>query len=530
MRHGRAYEHDGRSPKHHPMRGMTGGVGSWIERRARIQPERIALAWGEERITYGDLAGRIRRLGHALSSFGIGRGDRIGWLGPNHPAFLETLFAASTLGAALAPVNHRLDQEAMAAQLEDASPTVLVTTGAPPGLALPRSVQAVITVGPTPGARGDFDDLVAGAAEDPIRDVASHDDVCLIPYTSGTTGASKGVMLTHGNVTWNVINLLTRADFRNGDVTLAVTPFFRTGGTGVNVLPVLFMGGTVVIPEAIEPDLVLGLMERHRATVGFANPDLVEALTSSSLWSTTDLSTMRFIVTGGAPVPERLIRACLERGLNLVQGYGLSEAGPLVLVLDPASALRKVGAAGKPALFVDIRIVHADGLDALPGETGELLVRGPNVMAGYLNRPEATRATVDEDGWLHTGDAVRVDEDGDVWIVDRLQAGFLIGGRIVYPGDVERVLMNHPAVADVAVAGEPAHDGATVVAAYVVLAPGATATQAEIRASAADQLPADVVPRSVMFVDRVPRNSVGKLLRAELHGLSGASEGASGGS
>ena len=229
-------------------------------------------------------------------------------------------------------------------------------------------------------------------------------------------------------------------------------------------------------------------------------------------------------------MPERLIRACLARGLNLVQGYGLSEAGPLVLILDPASALRKVGAAGKPALFVDIRIVHADGVDALPGVTGELLVHGPNVMAGYLNRPEATRATVDEDGWLHTGDAVRLDEDGDVWIVDRLQAGFLVGGRVVYPGDVERVLLDHPAVADAAVAGTPAPNGDTVVAAYVVLAPGATATEAEIRASCAERLPADVVPRSVMFVDRVPRNSVGKLLRAELHGLSGASEGASGGS
>ena len=508
---------------------MTGGVGSWIERRARIQPEHIALAWGEERITYDELAGRIRRLAHAFSSFGIGRGDRVGWLGPNHPAFLETLFAASSLGAALAPVNHRLDQEAMVAQFEDASPTMLVTTGAaPPGLALPPSVQAVINVGSTPGVRGDFDDLVAGAPEDPIRDVGSHDDVCLIPYTSGTTGPSKGVMLTHGNVTWNVINLLTRADFRNDDVTLAVTPFFRTGGTGVNVLPVLFMGGTVVVPEAMEPDLVLRLMERHRATVGFANPDLVEALTSSSLWPTTDLSTMRFIVTGGAPVPERLIRACLERDLNLVQGYGLSEAGPLVLILDPASALRKVGAAGKPALFVDIRIVTTTATTLIPGETGELLVRGPNVMAGYLNRPEATRATIDEDGWLHTGDAVRMDEDGDVWIVDRVQAGFLVGGRIVYPGDVERVLLDQAAIADAAVAGAPAPNGDTVVVAYVVLARGATATEAEIRASSAERLPADAVPRSVMFVDRVPRNSVGKLLRAELDGLTRASDGGSG--
>jgi fatty-acyl-CoA synthase len=204
----------------------------------------------------------------------------------------------------------------------------------------------------------------------------------------------------------------------------------------------------------------------------------------------------------------------------------LSEAGPLVLILDPASALQKVGAAGKPALFVDIRIVRADGLDALPGETGELLVRGPNVMAGYLNRPEVTRATVDEDGWLPR--AMRSAWTRTVWIVDRLQAGFLVGGRIVYPGDVERVLLDHPAIADAAVAGAPAPNGDTVVAAYVVLARGATATEAEIRASCAERLPADVVPLSVMFVDRVPRNSVGKLLRAELHGLRRPSEGASG--
>ena len=244
-------------------------------------------------------------------------------------------------------------------------------------------------------------------------------------------------MLTHGNVTWNVVNWLTRADFRNDDVTLAVAPFFRSGGTGVNVLPVLFMGGTVVVPEAMEPDLLLRLMERHRATVGFANPDLVEALTSSSLWSTTDLSTVRFIVTGGAPVPERLIRACLERGLNLVQGYGLSEAGPLVLILDPASALRKVGAAGsRPCSSTSGSFTPT--VSTLYPERPAAPRAWPDVMAGYLNRPEATRATVDEDGWLHTGDVVRLDEDGDVWIVDRLQAGFLVGGRIVYPGDVER--------------------------------------------------------------------------------------------
>ena len=232
MRHGRAYEHDGRSPKHQPMRGVTGGgVGSWIERHARIQPERIAVAWGEERITprprrpHPETEPRAQLLRDRP-----GKSDRVA--GTQPPGLPLYLFRASTLGAALAPVNHRLDQEAMAAQLADASPTVLVTNGVSPDQSVPRWVQALITVGPSPGTGGDFDDLVAGLAEDPIRDVASHDDVCLIPYTSGTTGASKGVMLTHGNVTWNVINLLTRADFRNGDITLGSPHFPHRGYRG----------------------------------------------------------------------------------------------------------------------------------------------------------------------------------------------------------------------------------------------------------------------------------------------------------
>ena len=311
----------------------------------------------------------------------------------------------------------------------------------------------------------------------------SHDDVCLIPYTSGTTGPSKGVMLTHGNVTWNVINWLTRADFRDDDVTTRRHPLLPHRGYRGERPARPVHGGTVVIPEAMEPDSCFASMERHRATVGFANPDLVEALTSSSLWSTTDLSTMRFIVTGGAPVPERLIRACLQRGLNLVQGYGLSEAG--TARPGPRSRERPSEggvAAGKPALFVDIRIVHADGLDALPGGDRRAPRAWPERdgrLPGTGRRPRGPPST--RTGGSTRAMRSRLDEDGDVWIVDRLQAGFLVGGRIVYPGDVERVLLDHPAIADAAVAGAPAPNGDTVVAAYVVLARGATATEVEIQ-------------------------------------------------
>jgi fatty-acyl-CoA synthase len=253
--------------------------------------------------------------------------------------------------------------------------------------------------------------------------------------------------------------------------------------------------------------------------VGFGNPDLLDALAHSEAWPTVDLSSVRFVITGGAPVPERLIRVWLDRGVTLLQGYGLSEAAPLALLLDPASALTRIGSAGRPALLVDIQIVHPDHSPAAPGETGELLVRGPNVMAGYWRRPEATREVLSAEGWLRTGDAARRDQEGYVWIVDRVADHFLAAGRPVYPGDVERVLTSHPAVADAGVVQVLERGGGEVVAAVVVLASAAEATEAEILAYGRQHLAAHQAPTLVRFVDHLPRNSVGKLLRARLHAL-----------
>jgi acyl-CoA synthetase (AMP-forming)/AMP-acid ligase II len=509
---------DGRAASPSVDHALT-GVGSWIERRSRNEPDWPAVVSGERVWTYRELAERIRRLANGLRELGVQRGDRVGWIGPNHAAFLETLFATAMLGGVLSPVNHRLDTSMIATQLEDVAPTVLVTHGPVPSERLPDSVRAVIAVAePTEGAV-DLEAVVADATDDPIEETVGLDEICMIPFTSGTTGPSKGIMLTHGNVTWNAVNMLTCADLRNDDVTLAIAPFFRTGGTGVNVLPVLFMGGTVVVPESLDPDEILRLVERHRATVGFANPDLLDALTGSSLWPSVDLSSVRFVITGGAPVPDRLIQTFLTRGVELLQGYGLSEAAPVALLLDPDTALRKVGAAGRPPLFVDVRIERADGTTAGPGETGELLVRGPNVMAGYWNRPDATRAAIDEHGWLRTGDAGRMDQDGDVWIVDRVRDAFVVGEQVIYPGDVERVIFEHPSVADAGVAGLEAADGGIAAHAFVVLKGSAMTTEADILEFCTGRLPAEAVPRTVTFVDRLPRNSVGKLKRHELRGL-----------
>ena len=497
------------------------GVGSWIERRARTSPDAVAIVSGNRSLTYAEWAERIRRLANGLRRLGVRHGDRVAWVGENHPAFLDAFFASGLVGAAVAPVNHRLPEDAIRGVLDDTEPSIVIRHEIDdPGPAAPSVVHTVVVQVPS-GGTTDLEGLVGESPADPVDVPVEMDDLCMLAHSSGTTGRPKGIMLTHANVTWNVVNFLSCADFRGDDVTPAIAPFFRVGGTGVNVLPVLFMGGTVVVPEDAAPDEILRSMERHRVTVGFGNPDSLEALTRSGLWPAVDLSTVRFIVTGGAPVPAHLLRAYRDRGVNLLQGYGLSEAGPLALMLAPGSASEKAGSAGRPPLLVDIRVVRPDGAAAAPGETGELQVRGPNVMRGYWKRPDATRAALSEDGWLRTGDAARADAEGFVWIVDRMADAVSAGGAVVFPGDVERVLMDHPAIADVGVAQGADDDGLVAV---VVASVGADVSRDELLAFGRERLAPPSAPTRVVFVDRLPRSSVGKLVRAELRALASAAD------
>ena len=496
------------------------GVGSWVERHARTAPDRPALISGAGTVTYAQLAERIRRVSNGLRGLGVGRGDRVAWLGPNHPAFLESFFAVGQLGAVVAPVNHRLGPEMRSSVLGLTEPVVLIEHEIAEPVEAASIRHRIVVEGSAERSRADdfvdYEALVAASPDDPIDGPVALTDLLMLPHTSGTTGIPKAVMLSHGNVTWNTVNLLGRAEFRSDDVTIAIAPFFRVGGTGVNVLPVFFAGGTVVVPDDSTPDGLLRLMEQHRVTVGFGNPDLLDALAHADRWPRVDLSRIQFVLTGGAPVPERLIRTYLDRGLTLLQGYGLSEAAPVVLLLDADQALTKIGSAGKPPLFVDIRIADHTGVDVAPGHTGELLVRGPNVMAGYWRRPDATGEALIEGGWLRTGDAARVDDDGDVWIVDRFADQFISGGEVIYPGDVERALLAHPAVADAGVVGVPGPHGDAVGAAFVVPAAGPVATEDDLLSFCRVRLTAQQVPASITFVEVLPRNAVGKLMRHEL--------------
>ena len=484
------------------------GLGSWIERRARTGGDRLALASGSVRHTYAELAERIRRLAHGLRVLGVGHGDRVGYLGANHPAFLEGLFAAGQLGAILAPINHRLDAAGVESICVDAAPRVVLADSALEGTRLPAVVRHVVTFG-EPGDGGcELERLIAESTATPLDEAVGLDDVCMLPYTSGTTGPPKGIMLTHGNLSWNVFNMVSSGEIRGDDVTLAIAPFFRTGGTGVNVLPVLWMGGTVVVPRHMNSDEILRLVEAHRATIGFGNPDLLEQLTASARWESTDLSSLRIFFTGGAPVYERLLEAYAARGVTFLQGYGLSEAAPVVSLLDPESAAHKVGSAGRPPLHVEVRVVRPDGTTCTSDETGELLIRGPNVMAGYWNAPEATARVLSEDGWLRSGDAVRADAGGFLYVVGRIADAYTRDGEVIHPGRAEHVLLTHPRVAEACVVGN--QEQAT---AFIVPTEGPPLTETVLLAFAREHLPAAAQPTDIRLVDALPRNPGGKIMR-----------------
>ena len=494
------------------------GLGSWTTRRARMTPGRTALVHDGRATTYAELDARVRRLAAVLRERGVGAGDRVAYLGPNHPAFLETFFATAALGAVFVPLNTRLAAPELAYMLDDSGTAVLVFG--------PEHADTVDRIGDRPALQhriavaGEYEALVAAApaanATAALVEVAvSLDDVCMIMYTSGTTGTPKGAMLTHGNLTWNCYNLLVDLDLAGDEVALVSAPLFHTAALNHTALPVFLKGGTNVLVARFDPANSFDLIAEHRITLMFGVPAMFQQIALSPRWGSADLSSLRILHCGGAPVPTALIHAYQQRGLTFVQGFGMTEASPGVLLLRPDDSVRKAGSAGTAMFFTDVRVVRPDGTDAAQGEAGEVLVRGPNVMAGYWGRPDDTARTLDG-GWLHSGDAATVDDEGFVSIVDRIKDMIISGGENIYPAEVERVIYEHPAVAECAVVGVPDERWGEVGRALVVLREGATATPEEILGFLDGRLARYKIPRTVVLVDALARNATGKLLRHKL--------------
>jgi fatty-acyl-CoA synthase len=490
------------------------GIGSWPGRRARISPHRTAVVCGPQSWTYADFYERVTRLAHVLRGAGIGPGDRVGYLGRNHPALVETLFATCALGAVLVPLNFRLAAEELAYLLDDSGAGVLIW--APELAATVAGLRGTTAVGRYLAVGAELDSLLAGAGTDPIDTAVTLDDQCMIQYTSGTGGRPKGVVLTHGNVIWNAYNVLVDVDLRSDEVTLAAAPLFHTGALNETFLPTFLKGGTTVVMPAFDPDLALTLIAEQRVTFTFCVPSMFLAIAQSPRWPAADLSSVRTLMCAGAPVPESLIRTYQERGLTFMQAYGLTETSPGALMLRAEESTHKIGSAGTPCFFTDVRVVRTDGTDVAVGEVGEVIVRGPNVMAGYWGQPAATAEAFRPGGWFSSGDGAVIDADGYIYITDRIKDMIISGGENIYPAEVERVLYEHPAVAECAVVGVPHPRWGEVGRAVVVLRPGATATAQAILDHLTGRIAGYKIPKSVQFADRLPRTASGKVLKREL--------------
>jgi fatty-acyl-CoA synthase len=360
-----------------------------------------------------------------------------------------------------------------------------------------------------------YEDLLADAAPEPRDEPVTLDDPCLVMYTSGTTGRPKGAVLTHGNMTWNAVNQLLGFDFGQTERTLALAPLFHIGGLNGTVNPTLLRGGCVVIVRRFDPASVLEIIEQQRVNSFFAVPTMLDAMAREPEFTTRDLSALRSIGAAGAPVPLPTLRTWQDRGVTMQQAYGMTEAAPGCTVLDSADAVRKLGSAGKPVFFTDVKVVRPDGTEAGVDEIGEVVVSGPNVMAGYWNDPEQTAAAL-VDGWYHTGDAGSLDDEGFLFIRDRYKDMIISGGENVYPAEVESALLELPEVAEAAVIGVPDEKWGEVGLAVVVPAAGATRDAEALQARLRERLAGFKVPRRIEFVDQLPKTATGKIRKPDL--------------
>jgi fatty-acyl-CoA synthase len=469
-------------------------------------------------LTYSDLHHRIDALSAQLQALGVSRGDRVALLAHNGPEYFDLQFAGMRIGSIAVLLNWRLTAAELEYILTDSSPMVLIHSpefaDTAAGLAARCGIAHLIAIDETYDAM-----LLSGAQPQPATDI-THDDPSTIMYTSGTTGHPKGAIITHGMTFWNAVNLSPPARVTPDTVQLVVLPLFHTGGLNCYANPVLHAGGRIVIMRTFDPGDALRVIGDASMSIThfFGVPAPYQFMWQHPDFETTDLSRLQMAGVGGAPCALAIMEAWAERGINLAQGFGMTETSPASIFIDPDDALRKLGSTGKPLLHTEVRIVDEDGHDVGVDKVGELWTRGPNITPGYWNRPDAT-ADAFVDGWLRTGDAARTDDEGFIYIVDRWKDMYISGGENVYPAEVENTVYQLPQIAEAAVVGVPDPKWGESGVAVVVLKEGAELDQATLIAHCVQRLAKFKVPARMYVVDALPRNATGKVLKRELRTL-----------
>lgn len=498
-----------------------------LEKNTEWYPEKECLVGLGKRLTYKDLYGRSNALAQGLKDLGLGRGDIIGILLYNCCEYLEITFAVNQIGAVWLPLNFRLAGEEFRYILENGEAKALVTereflsTISSIKDDLPNLKHGLMVGGSAPEEWVDYDRLIEqnNGARVPHAEVAL-DDLHRLMYTSGTTAHPKGVMLTYGNLYWKNIGHVLTFGITDADRTLVVGPLYHVGGMDLPGTGTLYCGGSLVILEKFDPKEVLKAIDKEKVTNLWLSPAMTIMLFNEPSFDQYDVSSVRVIIDGGEKMPQALIKQFKERFPNawFADAYGLTEtvSGDTFLAKD--RMLNKIGSVGKPVPHLQVRVVDGEGRDSAPNELGEICLKGPKVFKGYWKNPEATAAAI-KDGWFYTGDIGTLDEEGYLYIMDRKKDMIISGGENIASPEVERVIYELPAVLEAAVIGISHPKWMEVPKAYVVLKEGKSLSEAEIISHCTAKMAKFKVPKEIEFIDELPRNPSGKVLKRELRAM-----------
>ena len=505
---------------------MQNNIGLFLAKRAHLSPKLEAFIDSESglRLSYPELNTRCNRTANALRSLGVGKGDRVALLMMNGAEFIESFFAIAKIGAVIVPINWRLVPDELAFILKDSGSKLLIYGGEFAAAVADLQargeggthVEQWLHVGDD-DTQADFAKsytaLQSEASPDEPEIGASDDDLLYIMYTSGTTGLPKGAVHTHTTALWACQTILPTAEVRLGDRYLVALPLFHVGAL-TPLTGNVHRGVTNIVMRSFDPVRTWELVRDEKITSGLAVPAMLNFMRQVYDASKFDHSALRWIMSGAAPVPVKLIEEFQEMGIEIHQIYGMTEScGPACLI-GPEDAMVKAGSTGKAFFHTDVRVVDEAGKDALPGEPGEVIMRGKHMMLEYWNRPEATAETI-RDGWLYSGDVAVMDEEGFVYIQDRTKDMIITGGENVYPAEIENVILGHPKVSEVAVIGQQSEKWGESPLAIVVKADDSL-TAEEVLDHCKGKLARFKLPKAARFIDEIPRNPTGKVLKRVL--------------
>lgn len=489
----------------------------WLKKWDMYSPQGVALLDGEtdHQLTYAELYKKAKQAAAYLKNqFQISKGDRVAVMATNELEHVVLLFACQRLGAILIPVNFRLTPREVAHILKDSSPKLFLYQNDYEGLVQELSAHVALPAKAFFTGEGSF----FSAAYSHIEEYAKFDgmtqDPCMIIYTSGTTGAPKGALLSNSMLFWNSINTTLRLNINQSDCFVSFLPFFHTGGFNVLTTPYLHRGAKVVVVKKFDADRILELSAKHKATLLFGVPTTMDLLSQSPLFASADLSSIRYAIVGGEPMPIKLIEKWHEKKIPIRQGYGLTEFGPNVFSLNEQDAIRKKGSIGFPNFYIEAKVVDDNNSEVGNEEVGELVLKGPSCMLGYWNNLEATAKTI-VDGWLHTGDLVRKDSEGYFYVVGRKKDMYKSGGENVYPPELEQVLRQMPEIKEAAVIGVKDEKWGEVGRAFIVAA-APNLTEELVLKFCQSNLAKFKIPKYFTFVKELPKGESGKILKRQL--------------